>query len=328
MNTSSEFVVVAGGAGFLGSHLCERLVGAAANVLCVDNLATGFRANIAHLEDNPAFRFLEADIVEPIEVPGRVTRIYNLACPASPPRYQADPIHTLKTSVIGTLNLLELARAKGARFLQASTSEVYGDAQVHPQPESYVGHVNPIGIRACYDEGKRAAETLIYDYQRQYGLSVRVARIFNTYGPRMDSLDGRVVSNMVVQALAGDDLTVYGDGSQTRSFCYRDDLIEGLLRLMDAGEEASSPTNIGNPGEFTISEFASLVLELTGSPSRISYLPLPQDDPRQRRPDIERARRLLGWEPRIALREGLERTIEYFASQSGSPAFREVLKAS
>ncbi len=303
-------ILVTGGAGFLGSHLCERLLDMGSRVTCLDNYYTGFHSNISQLLKRNGFSVLEQSVMD--ETLGEFDEIYNFASPASPPHYQADPIYTFKTSVIGTMNMLELARSCGAKILQASTSEIYGDPLVHPQREDYWGNVNTIGIRSCYDEGKRGAETLVYDYHRQYGLNVRVVRIFNTYGPGMNPEDGRVVSNFIIQALRGEDLTIYGDGLQTRSFCYRDDLVEGIIRLMNAPDNVSFPVNIGNPGEFTVRELADLVLELTGSSSRIVNLPLPQDDPLQRCPDISRAKEHLGWEPKIQLREGLLRSIEYF----------------
>jgi UDP-glucuronate decarboxylase len=309
---TQQTVLVTGGAGFLGSLLCERLLASGSKVVCLDNLYTGSRTNIAHLLEKNDFRFVNHDICLPFVMNEGLDAIYNLACPASPPHYQADPIRTMKISIFGALNMLELARATSAKLLQASTSEVYGDPTVHPQPESYLGNVNSIGIRACYDEGKRAAETLIYDYHRQHGLKVRVARIFNTYGPGMIPNDGRVVSNFITQALRGDKLTVHGDGSQTRSFCYRDDLIEGIMRLMNAPDAVSQPVNLGNPQEFTVLELAEIVLEMTSSKSRLSFLPLPQDDPMQRCPDISRARTLLKWEPSTTLRTGLGSTIDYF----------------
>lgn len=304
-------ILVTGGAGFLGSHLCDRLINEGNKVICVDNLYTGSVDNIRHLMANSNFTFIEHDVVDAIDV--EVEQIYNLACPASPPHYQADPIKTAKTSVFGALNLLELARKYNARILQASTSEVYGDPQVHPQPESYRGHVNTIGIRSCYDEGKRMAETLFFDYHRQHNVDIRVMRIFNTYGPRMNPNDGRVVSNFIVQALNGEDITIYGDGTQTRSFCYVDDLIEGMYRLMNT-EDFTGPVNIGNPGEFTMLELAEKVIELTGSSSKLVYRPLPSDDPLQRKPVIELAKEKLDWEPTIMLEEGLKKTIEYFKS--------------
>lgn len=302
--------LVTGGAGFLGSHLCDRLLERGEYVLCVDNFFTGSKDNVAHLLGHPRFELLRHDVTFPLYV--EVDRIYNLACPASPVHYQYDPVQTTKTSVHGAINMLGLAKRTRARILQASTSEVYGDPQVHPQREDYWGHVNPIGLRSCYDEGKRCAETLFFDYHRQHGLEIKVARIFNTYGPRMHPQDGRVVSNFIVQALLGEPITLYGDGSQTRSFCYVDDLIEALLRLMDSPKAITGPINAGNPGEFTIRELAEMVIELTGSPSKIAYRPLPSDDPMQRQPDIGKARELLGWEPKVALREGLTPTIDYF----------------
>jgi UDP-glucuronate decarboxylase len=303
-------VLVTGGAGFLGSHLCDRLIQQGHEVLCVDNFYTGSRRNIMHLLGNPQFSLLEHDVINPLYV--QVDEIYNLACPASPVHYQFDPVQTTKTSVMGAINMLGLAKRVDARLLHASTSEVYGDPQVHPQPETYWGHVNPTGHRACYDEGKRCAETLCFDYHRRHGLQVKVARIFNTYGPRMDPNDGRVVSNFIVQALRGEPLTVYGDGSQTRSFCYVDDLVAGFLRLMETPREFTGPVNLGNPGEFTVLELAEKVLEMTGSPSAIVRTPLPHDDPRQRQPDITLARSTLGWEPHVGPEEGLRQTIEYF----------------
>lgn len=305
-------VLVTGGAGFLGSHLCERLLKEGNEVLCVDNLFTGSKNNIRHLLDNPNFEFLRHDVINPLHV--EVDQIYNLACPASPPHYQYDPIKTAKTCVFGAMHMLGLAKRVHARILQASTSEVYGDPQVHPQPESYRGSVNPIGIRSCYDEGKRMAETLFFDYHRQHQVDIKIIRIFNTYGPRMNPNDGRVVSNFIVQTLKGEDITVYGDGSQTRSFCYVDDLIEGMIRLMNSEEGFMGPVNIGNPGEFTMLELASKVVELTNSKSQIVYKPLPSDDPLQRKPDITLAKEKLAWEPTIQLEEGLKKTIAYFES--------------
>ncbi|MCB1633268.1 MAG: SDR family oxidoreductase [Xanthomonadales bacterium] len=303
-------VLVTGGAGFLGSHLCDRLIERGHDVLCVDNFYTGNKANVQHLLDHPRFELMRHDVTFPLYV--EVDRIFNLACPASPVHYQFDPVQTTKTSVHGAINMLGLAKRVKARILQASTSEVYGDPQIHPQPESYWGHVNPVGLRSCYDEGKRCAETLFFDYHRQHGLEIKVARIFNTYGPRMHPNDGRVVSNFIVQALRGEDITIYGDGSQTRSFCYCDDLIEGFLRLMDSPADFTGPVNLGNPGEFTILELAELVIELTGSASSLKRLPLPADDPTQRQPDISLARQTLQWAPKVALRDGLRPTIEYF----------------
>ena len=303
-------ILVTGGAGFIGSHLCSRLLKEGNDVICVDNLFTGSKDNIRHLMTNPYFEFIRHDITEPLYV--EVDEIYNLACPASPVYYQYDPIKTAKTSVIGAMNMLGLARRVHARILQASTSEVYGDPEVHPQPECYRGCVNPIGIRSCYDEGKRMAETLFFDYHRQYNLNIKVMRIFNTYGPRMHPNDGRVVSNFIVQALTGKDVTIYGDGSQTRSFCYVEDLIEGMYRLMNSEEGFTGPVNIGNPSEFTMLELAEKIIKLTKSKSKITFKELPQDDPMQRKPVIELAKRELGWEPHIALEEGLRKTIEYF----------------
>lgn len=303
-------ILVTGGAGFLGSHLCERLLQDGNDVICVDNLYTGSKDNIRHLMANPYFEFIRHDVTEPLYV--EVDQIYNLACPASPVHYQANPVKTTKTSVYGALNMLGLAKRVGARILQASTSEVYGDPEIHPQPESYRGCVNPIGIRSCYDEGKRVAETLFFDYRRMHDLEIKVMRIFNTYGPRMNPSDGRVVSNFIVQALRGEDITVYGDGSQTRSFCYVDDLIEGMVRLMASPAEFTGPCNIGNPGEFTILQLAQKVIEFTGSSSQIIYKPLPSDDPLQRKPVIKLAKEQLDWEPHIGLDEGLKKTIEYF----------------
>jgi UDP-glucuronate decarboxylase len=303
-------VLVTGGAGFLGSHLCERLLAQGASVICADNYFTGTRRNIDAIIDHHRFELMRHDVTFPLFV--EVDQIYNLACPASPVHYQHDPVQTTKTSVHGAINMLGLAKRLRAKVLQASTSEVYGDPSVHPQTEDYWGHVNPIGPRSCYDEGKRCAETLFFDYWRQHKLRIKVARIFNTYGPRMHPNDGRVVSNFIVQALLGRDITVFGDGMQTRSFCYVDDLIDGLIRLMDSAENVTGPINIGNPTEFTMLELAALVIELTGTKSRIVQRPLPQDDPRQRRPDISKAGEALGWAPRTPLREGLTRTIDYF----------------
>jgi UDP-glucuronate decarboxylase len=302
--------MVTGGAGFLGSHLCERLLNDGCDVLCVDNFFTGTRDNLAGLLGHPRFELIRHDVTFPLYV--EVDEIYNLACPASPVHYQHDPVQTTKTSVHGAINMLGLAKRIRAKIFQASTSEVYGDPQVHPQPESYVGYVNPIGPRSCYDEGKRCAETLFFDYWRQHRLRIKVARIFNTYGPRMHPNDGRVVSNFIVQALRNEPITLYGDGSQTRSFCYVDDLIEGFVRLMRTGDDVTGPVNLGNPGEFTMRQLAELVRDLTGSRSSLVHLPLPADDPRQRRPDIALARRQLGWEPTVPLAEGLRATIAYF----------------
>lgn len=301
--------LVTGGAGFLGSHICERLLEQGHEVICLDNFFTGNKQNVAHLREHSNFELLRHDVIDPFKV--EVDRIYNMACPASPVHYQYNPIKTVKTSVMGAINCLGLAKRVGARILQASTSEVYGDPEVHPQPESYRGNVNPIGLRACYDEGKRCAETLFFDYHRENKVDVRVVRIFNTYGPRMAPDDGRVVSNFIVQALRGEDLTLYGDGSQTRSFCYVDDLVEAILRTMEQ-DETVGPVNIGNPVEFTIRELAEQVLEKVGSSSKLVEMPLPSDDPTQRKPDISLARQVLGWEPKIQLAEGLERTIPYF----------------
>ena len=303
-------VLVTGGAGFLGSHLCERLLQDGNDVICVDNLYTGSKDNIRHLMANPYFEFIRHDVTEPLYV--EVDQIYNLACPASPIHYQANPVKTTKTSVYGALNMLGLAKRVGARILQASTSEVYGDPEIHPQPESYRACVNPIGIRSCYDEGKRVAETLFFDYHRMHNLEIKIMRIFNTYGPRMNPSDGRVVSNFIVQALKGQDITIYGDGSQTRSFCYVDDLIEGMVRLMASRADFTGPCNLGNPGEFTILQLAEKIVALTGSSSQIIYKPLPSDDPLQRKPVIELAKHHLDWEPHIALEEGLKKTIDYF----------------
>ena len=312
MTRGGRRVLVTGGAGFIGSHLCRRLLERGDEVLCVDNFYTGRRENIRDLVANPLFEVLRHDITFPLYV--EVDQIYNLACPASPKHYQFDPVQTTKTSVHGAINMLGLAKRLRAPILQASTSEVYGDPEVHPQPESYWGRVNPVGPRSCYDEGKRCAETLFFDYHRQHGLSIRVARIFNTYGPHMQADDGRVVSNFIVQALRGDEITIFGDGCQTRSFCYVDDLVEALLRLMDNPENSPGPVNLGNPGEYSIREIAEMVLRLTGSNSSLVFHPLPVDDPRQRQPDIAEARRLLGWEPVTGLEEGLQRTISYFRS--------------
>ena len=306
----SRQVLVTGGAGFLGSHLCERLLAQGHQVICVDNFFTGARRNIEHLLDHPRFELIRHDVSLPLQL--EVEQIYNLACPASPVHYQHDPVQTVKTSVLGALNVLELARRTGARVFQASTSEVYGDPDVHPQPESYWGRVNPVGLRSCYDEGKRCAETLFMDYHRQCGVDVRIGRIFNTYGPRMHPNDGRVVSNFIVQALRGEPITIYGEGGQSRSFCYVDDLVDAFVRYMAHEGPLPGPINLGNPGEFTIRQLAELVLELTGSASELVFEPLPSDDPQQRRPDIGLARAQLGWEPKVQLREGLQRTIGYF----------------
>ncbi len=303
-------VLVTGGAGFLGSYLCERLLAEGCDVICMDNFFTGRKANIAHLMSNPYFELMRHDVTFPFYV--EVDEIYNLACPASPVHYQFDPVQTTKTSVHGAINVLGLAKRLKAKVFQASTSEVYGDPSVHPQPESYWGNVNPIGIRSCYDEGKRCAETLFFDYWRQHNLRIKVVRIFNTYGPRMHPHDGRVVSNFIMQALRGEDITVYGDGSQTRSFCYVSDLIEGWIRMMASPDDITGPINIGNPGEFTMIELAENVIELSGSKSKLVFEPLPADDPKQRQPDITMAKEKLEWEPAVPLREGLAKTIEYF----------------
>jgi len=303
-------ILVTGGAGFLGSHLCQRLLDGGHEVLCVDNFFTGRRANVAHLLDHARFELMRHDVTFPLYV--EVDEIYNLACPASPIHYQFDPVQTTKTSVHGAINMLGLAKRTRAKIFQASTSEVYGDPSVHPQPESYWGNVNPIGPRSCYDEGKRCAETLFFDYHRQHKTRIKVARIFNTYGPKMHPNDGRVVSNFIVQALKGEPITIYGDGQQTRSFCYVDDLIEGFVRLMDSEDALTGPVNLGNPGEFTMKELAEQVLALTGSKSVLEFRPLPADDPRQRQPDISLAREKLGWEPTVKLTDGLAKTIDYF----------------
>lgn len=303
-------VLVTGGAGFLGSFLCERLLAQGCDVICMDNFFTGRKANIAHLMDNPYFELMRHDVTLPFYV--EVDEIYNLACPASPVHYQFDPVQTTKTSVHGAINVLGLAKRVKAKVFQASTSEVYGDPSIHPQPESYWGNVNPIGIRSCYDEGKRCAETLFFDYWRQHDLRIKVVRIFNTYGPRMHPHDGRVVSNFIMQALQGEEITIYGDGKQTRSFCYVSDLIEGWMRLMATSDDVTGPINLGNPGEFTMLELAENVIELTGSKSKLVFEPLPADDPKQRKPDITLAKEKLDWEPTVPLREGLAKTIEYF----------------
>lgn len=303
-------VVVTGGCGFLGSHLCERLLGLGNEVLCVDNCFTGTKQNISHLLDNPLFEFLRHDITFPLYL--EADEIYNMACPASPIHYQFDPVQTTKTSVHGAINMLGLAKRVKAKILQASTSEIYGDPEIHPQPESYWGRVNPIGLRSCYDEGKRCAETLFFDYYRQHQLRIKVARIFNTYGPRMHPNDGRVVSNFIVQALQGRPITIYGDGNQTRSFCYVDDLVEGLIRLMNSPDDFTGPLNLGNPGEFTILELAEKIIDLTGAKSEVVFNPLPQDDPKQRKPDISLAQGTLQWKPIVDLEEGLKQTIAYF----------------
>jgi UDP-glucuronate decarboxylase len=313
-------ILVTGGAGFLGSHLCDRLIGAGHEVLCVDNLFTGTRRNIAHLLENPAFEFMRHDITFPLYV--EVDQIYNLACPASPIHYQHDPIQTTKTSVHGAINMLGLAKRLNATILQASTSEVYGDPSVHPQREDYWGNVNPIGTRSCYDEGKRCAETLFFDYHRQLDLNIKVARIFNTYGPRMHPNDGRVVSNFIVSALKGVPITLYGDGSQTRSFCYVDDTVDGLIRLMESPDGVTGPINIGNPNEMSVKELAEAVVAKIGSGAELRLCDLPADDPKQRQPDISRAHELLGWEPRVSLDEGLDRTIHYFRELMASEPAR------
>jgi UDP-glucuronate decarboxylase len=305
-------VLITGGAGFLGSHLCERLVGEGMDVLCVDNYFTGRRTNVEALLGNPRFEIMRHDVTFPLYV--EVDQIYNLACPASPIHYQHDPVQTTKTSVHGAINMLGLAKRVRATIFQASTSEVYGDPQIHPQTEDYWGNVNPIGLRSCYDEGKRCAETLFFDYHRQHKLKIKVGRIFNTYGPRMHPNDGRVVSNFIVQALQGRDITIYGKGTQTRSFCYVSDLIEGFVRLMATGPEVTGPINLGNPVEFTMLELAELVLKLTGSSSKLIFAPLPADDPKQRQPDITKAKQALGWEPKVKLEDGLKETIAYFRS--------------
>jgi UDP-glucuronate decarboxylase len=305
-----ERILVTGGAGFIGSHLCKRLLDEGSEVICMDNLFTGNKTNIQELFANPRFEFIRHDITIPLYV--EVDKIYNLACPASPPAYQYNPIKTIKASVIGSINMLGLAKRVHGRILQASTSEIYGDPTVHPQTEDYWGNVNPIGIRSCYDEGKRAAETLFFDYHRQNGVDIKVLRIFNTYGPNMDQNDGRVVSNFIVQAIKGKPLTIYGDGQQTRSFCYVDDLVEGVIRMMESENGFTGPCNIGNPSEFTMLELAEKVIALTGSSSEITFKPLPQDDPRQRKPDIALIKEKLNWEPKTALDEGLAKTIEYF----------------
>lgn len=303
-------ILVTGGAGFIGSHLCERLLTSGHDIICVDNFFTGQKANIAHMIGNPYFELVRHDVTFPYYV--EVDEIYNLACPASPVQYQLDPVQTVKTSVHGAINMLGLAKRTNAKILQASTSEVYGDPEVHPQPEEYQGKVNPIGIRACYDEGKRCAETLFFDYHRQRHVKIKVARIFNTYGPRMHPNDGRVVSNFVVQALKGDDITIYGDGNQTRSFCYIDDLVDGLISLMDSGDSLIGPVNLGNPREITIRDLAEKIIDLTGARSKLVFLPLPQNDPTRRQPAIDLARTELGWQPSIELEDGLAKTIAYF----------------
>jgi len=310
--SSLKRILVTGGAGFLGSHLCERLVAEGHDVICLDNFFTSQKSNVAHLLQQPNFELIRHDITLPIWL--EVDEIYNLACPAAPGHYQYNPIKTMKTSVLGSINVLGMAKRCRAKVLQASTSEVYGDPEVHPQPETYRGAVNPIGPRACYDEGKRAAETLFMDYHRRNGVNIRIVRIFNTYGPRMHPFDGRVISNFIRQALQGEDLTIYGDGSQTRSFCYRDDMVEGIIRAMNAPDDFTGPVNLGNPEEFTIRELAELVIELTGAPSKLSFRAALPDDPARRQPDITLARQRLGWQPTVPLREGLRRTIEWFRS--------------
>ena len=319
---ASQRVLVTGGSGFLGSHLCERLLADGAQVLCVDNFFTGMRRNVEHLLERRRFELVRHDITDPLYV--EVDEIYNLACPASPIHYQLDPVQTTKTSVHGAINMLGLAKRMKAKILQASTSEVYGDPGVHPQTEDYWGNVNPIGPRSCYDEGKRCAETLFFDYRRRHRIAIKVARIFNTYGPRMRPNDGRVISNFIVQALRGDDITIYGDGLQTRAFCYVDDLIDALVRLMATSEDVTGPLNIGNPEESSVYALAETIIDLTGSRSKIIHRPLPLDDPRQRRPDIARARTALGWAPRTPLQEGLARTIAYFEQLLMAPQIREV----
>ncbi|HYO25754.1 MAG TPA: UDP-glucuronic acid decarboxylase family protein [Lacipirellulaceae bacterium] len=310
--TGTKRILVTGGAGFLGSHICERLVAEQHDVICIDNFFTSQKSNVAHLLDKPNFDLIRHDVTLPIFL--EVDEIYNFACPASPGHYQYNPIKTMKTSVLGAINMLGLARRCKAKVLQASTSEVYGDPEIHPQVESYRGSVNPIGIRACYDEGKRAAETLFMDYHRQNGVDVKIVRIFNTYGPRMHPYDGRVVSNFIRQALGGEDITIFGDGTQTRSFCYRDDLVEGIIRMMNGPQDFIGPVNLGNPGEFTIRELAEMVIELTGAKSKLVQRPLPADDPTRRRPDNSLAKAKLGWEPNVPLREGLAETIKWFRS--------------
>lgn len=307
-------ILVTGGAGFIGNHLCRRLLGEGNYVICLDNFFTGLKQHIEDMSDNPNFELVEHDIVDPIDI--ECEQIYNLACPASPPHYQYDPVKTMKTSVLGILNMLELAKKQGATILQASTSEVYGNPLVHPQQESYWGNVNPIGIRSCYDEGKRAAETLLVDYHRQYGVDIRIIRIFNTYGPNMDPKDGRVVSNCIMQAIQGEDITIYGDGSQTRSFCYVDDLVDGAIRMMNNDKGFIGPVNLGNPSERTVLNLAQMILEMTGSKSKLSFMPLPSDDPIKRKPDITKAQQMLGWKPVVDIKDGLSNTIEYFKSIS------------
>ena len=305
-------ILVTGGAGFIGNHLCRRLLNEGNYVICLDNFFTGLKRHIEDMLDNPNFELIEHDIIEPIDI--EVNQIYNLACPASPPHYQYDPVKTMKTSVLGIINMLELAKKYKATLLHASTSEVYGNPLVHPQQESYWGNVNPIGIRSCYDEGKRAAETLMMDYHRQYGVDIRIIRIFNTYGPNMDPKDGRVVSNCIVQAINGEDITIYGDGSQTRSFCYVSDLVDGAIKMMNNDQGFIGPVNLGNPSERTVLNLAEIVLEMTGSKSKITYKDLPSDDPVKRKPDIKKAQEILGWKPEVDIKDGLKKTIEYFKS--------------
>lgn len=313
---AKKVALVAGGAGFLGSHLCERLLEENYQVICVDNLCTGNLKNIEHLKENTHFKFLNQDVISPLSLEGRVDEVYNLACPASPPKYQMDPVHTLKTNFLGTLNLLELAKDKNAIFFQASTSEIYGDPKVHPQKEEYWGNVNPIGIRACYDEGKRVAETLCFEYNRQYGVAVKVARIFNTYGPRLSKEDGRVVSNFLKQAIGGQPLTIFGDGTQTRSFCYVDDLITGFRKFMKTDVLCTGPINLGNPCEFTMNELAQMVTHQLNPTGEVLYKTLPKDDPTKRKPDITKAKALLDWEPKVDLKEGLEKTASFYLEKS------------
>jgi UDP-glucuronate decarboxylase len=317
-------ILVTGGSGFLGSNLCERLLSQEAEVICLDNFFTGARRNIEHLLDNKRFELIRHDVTFPIYL--EIDQIFNLACPASPIHYQHDPVQTTKTSVHGAINMLGLAKRVKAKILQASTSEVYGDPAVHPQQEEYWGHVNPVGLRSCYDEGKRCAETLFFDYWRQHKLRIKVARIFNTYGPRMHPHDGRVVSNFIIQALLGQEITIYGDGSQTRSFCYVDDLIDGLIRLMRSDDDVVGPINIGNPVEFSMLQLANVVIELTGSKSRIVHRPLPQDDPKQRQPDISKAQKILGWQPATPLKEGLDKTIAYFEELLREPGIIDLIE--
>ena len=311
-DSTMKRILVTGGAGFIGNHLCRRLLNEGNYVICLDNFFTGLKRHIEDMLDNPNFELVEHDIVEPVDI--EVNQIYNLACPASPPHYQYDPVKTMKTSVLGIINMLELAKKYKATLLHASTSEVYGNPLVHPQQESYWGNVNPIGIRSCYDEGKRAAETLMMDYHRQYGVDIRIIRIFNTYGPNMDPKDGRVVSNCIVQAINGDDITIYGDGSQTRSFCYVSDLVAGAIKMMNNDKDFIGPVNLGNPSERTVLNLAEIVLEMTGSKSKITYKDLPSDDPVKRKPDITKAQEILGWKPEVDIKDGLAKTIEYFKS--------------